>query len=195
VVHFLLELYTTFAGGVLSNPINSTVIQANNVGTSPYASFYIKFNVTEPLLFLSPYISGHSNSQSALVGVSNMLLTLNIGSANRVWSNASYGNLNGVADPVPITPTISNVSLMAFTNTALLMCFLTIPPTLYDKVARINICNYNQYTPYQTTFTSNLASKASLSYSTITSTNKTNYICTSTRRNINNLRFQLVLKH
>jgi hypothetical protein len=64
-------------------------------------------------------------------------------------SNASYlNNAAGVK-----TKTISGVSLKAFQNTKLLLNFLTLPPTLYDKIEPKNIVNYNQFNCYKYTFT------------------------------------------
>lgn len=124
--------------------INGYVIKASGLGTAPFASFILRFTSTEPLLFLSPYIYGNINDKAGLLGINNMTLTLNIGGANRCFSNASYALTAGDVK----TATISNVSFVKYTDAKLLMSFLSVPPMLYDKIESKNIVNYNQYTSY-----------------------------------------------
>jgi len=128
-------------------------IKASGAGTSPFAYFYIEFTTTEPLLFLSPFISGSSNNQASFLGVNNMTVTLNVGNASRVMSNASFAIPDGQTDPVR---TLSGVSLVSFASTQLLFNFLTIPPTLYSKIEPKNVLHYNSYTFYNTTSQSDI---------------------------------------
>lgn len=141
---FPIKITSDTAG---ANPINYS-IQADATGTSPLSSFYITFTTTEPLLFLSPFISGNSNNQASFLGLNNLTLQMNISSANRVMSNASYALTSG-ANPVS-TQTISNVSLVGFKETRLLLNFLSIPPSIASKIEPKNIVNYNQYVSYST---------------------------------------------
>ncbi|RZK47831.1 MAG: hypothetical protein EOO99_12150, partial [Pedobacter sp.] len=130
------------------NVLPSLEIRADDAGTSPLASFIVRFKTTEPLLFLSPYISGNSNNHGAFLGINNLTLTMNLGDASRVMSNASYALRKDNEDPVK---TIANVSLKQYAGASLMLNFLNIPPTLYAKMEAKNIVNYNQYTSYNYT--------------------------------------------
>lgn len=142
-------------------PINSLQINASATGQAP-AGCLLRFTTTEPLLFLSPYISGHSNNKSAFLGLNNLTITMNLGDANRIMSNASYAmNQAGTAS----IPTISNVLFKSYSNAKLLLNFLTIPPVLYSKIEPKNIVNYNQYTSYNYSVGSAIAPKATTTMS------------------------------
>ena len=114
-------------------------VQSTAAGANPYNSFLITFTTIEPLLFLSPFISGDSKNKSGLIGLNNLTFTMNLGSANRLLSNASI--INGVQ-------TIQSVQLTSVINPTLLFTFLTIPPQLYSKLEPKNICNYTNYQAY-----------------------------------------------
>lgn len=119
-------------------------ISADANGTSPYASILLKFITTEPLLFLSPFISGNSNNKASFLGLKNLTITMNLGDATRVMSNASYADLSEVVnedDDINVS-TISNVTLKSCNNSKLLLNFLTIPPQLYSKIEPKNVVNY-----------------------------------------------------
>ena len=142
-------------------------VTSTAAGENPYNSFLITFTTIEPLLFLSPFISGDSKNKSGLLGLNNLTFTMNLGSANRLLSNASYIGGN---------PTISSVQLSnvsGIVNPTLLFTFLTIPPQLYSKLEPKNICNYTNYQPYQ--FTQALALPAYVNnpipYQTLTFSN------------------------
>jgi hypothetical protein len=126
-------------------PINSLQITTSAAGTAPFSSFIVKFTTTEPLLFLSPFISGNSNNSSAFLGLNNLTITMNLGDASRTMSNASYATL---ANKTTKIQTISSVSLSKYSNAKLLLNFLTIPPVLMAKIEPKNVCNYNQYSSY-----------------------------------------------
>ena len=82
-------------------------VYADEHGTSPYPYLIVRFVTVEPLLFLTPYISGNSNNHAAFIGLNNLTITMNFGQANRSMSNASYALLaNGTS-----VQTISNVTL------------------------------------------------------------------------------------
>ena len=147
---FPVKLFRTTADG--GAQINGLTIRASDDsvdengedvpgGTAPFASFIIRFTTTEPLLFLSPFISGLSKNHASFLGLNTLNLTLNFGDATRVMSNASYGQ--GMQ-----TKTISNVSFVKANNSKLLMNFLDIPPQLMAKVEPKNVVNYNQYMSY-----------------------------------------------
>ena len=133
-------------------------ISATGAGALPFNSFYLKFTTTEPLLFLSPYISAHSNNKASFLGLNNLTLTLNMGDASRVMSNASYADLYSVATPVvqgANVKTISNATFVQYESAKLLLQLLSIPPSMFSKISPKNIVNYNQYTSYN--FTSGFA--------------------------------------
>jgi hypothetical protein len=118
-------------------------VPASDGGTAPFSSFVIRFTTTEPLLFLSPFISGLSKNHASFLGLNTLNLTLNFGDATRVMSNASLGTHDGVN-----VPTIQNVSLVKANKSRLLLNFLDIPPQLMAKVEPKNVVNYNQYMSY-----------------------------------------------
>jgi len=144
-------------------PINGLKIVASAAGTAPFASFMIEFNVTEPLMFLSPFISGNSNNQAGFLGLNNLTLTLNLGSADRSISNSSYANLMGAQGKA--TRTISSVTLNSYSDAKLMLNFLTPPPMLYDKIESKNIVNYNQYTSYNYSINSPFNAGTNMTYS------------------------------
>jgi len=123
--------------------INALTIKADANGTAPFASFIIRFTTCEPLLFLSPFISGLSKSHASFLGLNTLNLTLNLGDATRVMSNASYATHATVS-----TKTISNVTFVKGNASRLLMNFLDIPYQLMAKVEPKNVVNYNQYMSY-----------------------------------------------
>lgn len=138
---FKVTISSDVAGKVpLPYTINST-----DAGANPFASFYLTFTTTEPLLFLSPYISGNSNNQAAFLGLNNLTITMNYGDSSRVMSNASYALPAGATVGVK---TISNVSLVSVSSSRLLLNFYTIPPQLFSKIVPKNVVNYNQYISY-----------------------------------------------
>lgn len=145
-----------------TTPIVGLEIVASGAGTSPYASFIVRFTVTEPLLFLSPYISGNSNNQSAFLGINNLTITMNLGDATRVMSNASYALL---ADGVTKSKTIQSVALSGYSGASLMLNFLSVPAVLYNKLEPKNVVNYNQYTSYNFTTGATLNHGATGSYS------------------------------
>jgi hypothetical protein len=123
--------------------INALTVKADADGTAPFASFIMRFTTCEPLLFLSPFISGLSKSHASFLGLNTLNLTLNLGDATRVMSNASYATHGGVS-----TKTISNVTFLKGNASKLLMNFLDIPPQIMAKVEPKNVVNYNQYMSY-----------------------------------------------
>ena len=147
------------------NAMNNLIVQTDAAGTSPVAGILLTFTTTEPLLFLSPLISGNSDCQAALLGVATFSVTLNIGDTSRVMSNASYGSHAGVN-----TQTIGIVSLSPFTNSNLLMNYLSIPPTLGDKIEPRNVVNYNNYISLPGNLTGSLAAGQSKAFPSSTFT-------------------------
>jgi hypothetical protein len=130
--------------------IDGLTIKANSVGTAPFASFIIRFTTTEPLLFLSPFISGLSKNHASSLGLNTLNITLNLGDATRVMSNASFGRLldTDVNGDVQVVKTISNVTFLKGNNSRLLLNFMDIPPQLAAKIEPKNVVNYNQYMSY-----------------------------------------------
>ena len=146
---FPVSLYTNGTDGKALPLINSLAINADDNGTSPYASIMLKFTTTEPLLFLSLFISGNSDNQATFLGLNNLTITMNLGNATRAMSNASYATL-AIVDNVEgnIVKTVSSVSLGYYSSAKLLLIFLNIPPPLFIKIEPRNVVNYNQYVPY-----------------------------------------------
>ena len=123
-----------------NTPLNTLTVKADENGHAPYSSFIVRFTTTEPLLFLSPFISGNSNNHAALIGINTLNVTMNLGDATRVMSNASYSTTG--------KKTISNVTFVKATAAKLLCHFLDIPPQLTAKVEPKNVVNFNQYMAY-----------------------------------------------
>ena len=115
-------------------------------GTPPtyYKKIQITFKTTEPLLFLSPFLSGNSNNAASFLGINNMTITLNIGQPNKVFSSGTYVE-NAAGNKVPA---IKNISVVKFTDPKLLLNFFTLPAQAFDKIQPKNICNYLQYAPF-----------------------------------------------
>ena len=76
-----------------------------------------------------------------------MVLTLNIGNANKVFSSATYVNTGPLAATL-VKPSIKGITLKGFTSPTLLMNFMTLPTQMYDKIEPKNITTYNQYATY-----------------------------------------------
>jgi hypothetical protein len=157
---FPIKLYDNTLTALPGLQITATTANPG-AGANPFPYFYLDFTTTEPLLFLSPWISGNSNNKAGMVGINNMTMICSIGDASRVMSNATVAKVyNNATPPVDVSSnivTISNVEVVSITNSKLLMKFLNIPPALASKISTRNVVNYNQYTPYQTTFTETIA--------------------------------------
>ena len=124
------------------NPLNSLQVVADGSGNVvPYV--YLKFTSTEPLMFLSPFISADANNKAAFLGLNNLTLTMNMGDASRVMSNASYAVPAAGGASIP---TISDVTYTGYDSAKLLLNLLTIPPAMFSKIEPKNVVNYSQYT-------------------------------------------------
>jgi hypothetical protein len=83
--------------------------------------------VTEPL-FLSPFANSE-NDKAGFLGLNNLVLNINIdNSCRRLWSSA--------------TGYITNIPLSSFTNSRLLMNFLSLQPEQYSKISAKNVLPY-----------------------------------------------------
>jgi hypothetical protein len=138
---FPVELY-----GLDGVALDTLVIKATEDGTAPYPGFIIKFRTTEPLLFLSPFISGNCKNHASFLGLNTLNVTMNMGDANRAMSNASYGTHDTNAK----TPTISTVTFIKASESKLLLNFLSIPAQMMAKIEPKNVVNFNQYMAYNT---------------------------------------------
>jgi hypothetical protein len=134
-------------------------ILATDTGAIPFPFFYIKFNTTEPLMFLSPYISAHSTNNGGFLGINNLTITANMGDATRVMSNASYATIDVNGTDTEMR-TISNVTFENCSNSRLLLNFLTVPSSLYSKLEPKNCLNFNQFTTYNYSSASTIPSKS-----------------------------------
>jgi hypothetical protein len=83
--------------------------------------------VTEPL-FLSPFANSE-NDKAGFLGLNNLVLNINIdNSCRRLWSSS--------------TGWITNIQLNSFTNSRLLMNFLSLQPEQYSKISAKNVLPY-----------------------------------------------------
>ena len=121
---------------VISGKVMDVIIAGDSVPEYDYIT--LTFTSTEPLLFLSPFISGYSNSNAAgLVGINNMNIVCNIGNCNKVFSTMSSAKT-----------VISEITLTDLKESKILLNFISLPASIYDKVAAKNIVNYQQYQAY-----------------------------------------------
>jgi len=155
-------IHNIFGGGT------DTSVISTNVGDT--WAVEITLTVTEPFLFLSPFINCSPASGAGLVGINNMSLVLNIdNSCKRLFSTANTTVAGG-----NLTSYISSISLgksgqqIGFLNTRLLFNFLSLQPEQYAKIATKNCVEYKDYPRYLTTSTSNTPLAAGAS-TTITS--------------------------
>lgn len=144
---FPVKLFEVKQDGTAGDPIKGLSIKTDANGTSPYASIIIRFTTTEPLLFLSPFISGLSKNHASFLGLNTLNITLNLGDATRVMSNASTAVLEAKnsAGESQVANTITNVTFVKGNNSRLLLNFMDIPPQLMSKIEPKNVVNYNQY--------------------------------------------------
>ena len=129
------------------NELPSYTIKADNHGTNPYGDgIFIEFVTTEPILFLSPFISGNSNNKAAFMGINKMNLTFQMNAnGSYAMSNALYATNGSNTE----SATISNVQLVNLTDTYALCNFLSIPANLASKIPIKNVLNYNQYQAFK----------------------------------------------
>lgn len=137
-------------------PISGLQVKADANGTAPFSSFIIRFTTVEPLLFLSPFISGNSNNSAGFLGLNTLNITLNLGDASRVMSNASYGDISG---GLTDQKTISNVTFLKANNSRVLMNFKDVPPSLMANIEPRNVVPYNQYMSYNYSTSQSIAAK------------------------------------
>ena len=138
-------------------PLNSLEVKCDAAGKAPYPFIYLDFKTTEPMMMLSPYISGSSNNKSGFIGINTLTITANLGTADRCMSNASFGTKSG---ELVLSRTISKVSLENYTSAKLLLQFKTPSVTMYSKIEPKSVVNYNQYEPYSYSSGVSIAPKA-----------------------------------
>ena len=131
------------ASGIVSQ--DSSLVSTGDTDTW---TIEVSATTTEPLMCLSPFTSNmFSTNQGALIGINNMNFNFNIDSTcSRVWSSAGYSN-----DPTTLKklPYIDSISLgnsysgqLPFTNTQMLLNFLTLQPHQYAHIKSKNILPY-----------------------------------------------------
>ena len=125
------------------------------VSTGAAQTVYVKFTVAEPLM-ISPLIfaAPQSNSQG-MYGVQNMNFTFSMGDASRVWRTSN---------PASVHP--KSVSVLSYSNTQLLFNFIT--PHASDLLPSRNVCPYQEFPRYITSFNASLASGAVQTYKSST---------------------------
>lgn len=127
---------------------------ADSTGTSPRASFILRFRVTEPLLFMSLFISGSANNCASLTGLNKLDIKLTFGDATRCMSNASYALLH---DDTTSAKTISAVTYLKYTDPIAFMRSMIIPDTCARKIVTRNVVNYNNYRSEVTQLSTSMA--------------------------------------
>jgi hypothetical protein len=154
--------YITVNGIQTIQQPDALFVQANGDGTSPVEYIILTFTTTEPLLFLSPYISGLSNNQASFLGINSLTITMNLGDCSRIMSNASYA-MTGTAITAPSSSvkTIDTVTLVETTANKLLLNFFTLPPNLFARIEPKNTVNFNQYSSWNYTSSTPIAPGAS----------------------------------
>jgi hypothetical protein len=129
---FLIKHYTLAGGLVDASPISTLLTDWWVIDVSQ--------TFTEPL-FVSPMLFGDPKfNQSSFVGVNNFQLTMNIDqSMKRFWSTGMP--FTNVAADIPYT-----LTLRSFTDSALLLNFLTAPiPLILPPISTVPFSNYINY--------------------------------------------------
>ncbi|NBP02242.1 MAG: hypothetical protein EBU90_19390 [Proteobacteria bacterium] len=146
-----------YAGGVYQDH--------SPISTDPTNVFkiFLKVELTEPFLALSPFVNCEPQHQAGLVGVNNMSMVLNVdNSCRRVFSTANnsvVGNgLSGYITNIALgwadAPNGGSAQAVGFQNTRLLFNFLSLQPEQYAKISTKNVVPYLDYPRYLTTFAS-----------------------------------------
>jgi hypothetical protein len=149
-----------YVGGVFAD--NSPI------STDPLTNtwkIFIKVQLTEPFLALSPFINMTPNCCAGLVGVNNMSMVLNVDSScKRLFSTANNavniggngltGYISGIALGWADAPNGGASQAVGFANTRLLFNFLSLQPEQYAKISTKNVVPYLDYPRYLTTFSS-----------------------------------------
>jgi hypothetical protein len=159
-ITFLGGTYTP-AGGV---PTGFSAQAITNSGDT--FSLVFRISVTEPFLFLSPFINNNPENQAGLIGINNISLVANIDqSMKRFFSTANVNFLPGTNGVTP--QFISSIALgsqlggiatqQGFANTRLLLNFLSLSPEQYSKISTRNVVPYMEYPRYLTQNTNSSA--------------------------------------
>ena len=149
--------YTAFGG----TPVLFTSQPVANAGDT--YSLVFSISVTEPFLFLSPFINNSPENQAGLIGINNISLVANIDqSLKRFFSTANTQVLMGASNVTPafissialgssISQTFApGTSQQGFAKTRLLLNFLSLSPEQYSKISTRNVVNYMEYPRYLT---------------------------------------------
>ena len=128
----------------------SNGLQPVTDGTSK--TIYVKFTVAEPLMISPLIFCNPSSNNQGMYGVQNMNFTISMGDASRVWRTASTF--------------AKTVSVLSFSNSQLLFNFLT--PHSSDLLASRNVCAYQEFPRYITSFNNSLASGATQTFKSST---------------------------
>lgn len=157
----------TFNGGTFNGtafgPGTETPFPPPYTLTTDIYKLVFTIKVTEPFLFLSPFINNNPENQAGLLGINNISLVANIDqSMKRFFSTA-----NTVVTANAVSPAyISNIQLgntlgitglngqLGFGSTRLLLNFLSLSPEQYSKISTRNVINYMEYPRYLTQLTS-----------------------------------------
>ena len=146
--------------------VNGVDTDASPISTSATTNTWkieIVLQVTEPFLFLSPFVNSCPASNAGLVGINNMSMVLNVDSScKRLFSTANT-SITGAGSNAVINSYITGIQLgtaatpIGFQNTRLLFNFLSLQPEQYAKIATKNVVDYRDYPRYLTTSTNNIA--------------------------------------
>jgi hypothetical protein len=131
----------------------------NQVSQNELDTYFIVLNytLTEPLLYLSPFVSLETaHNRAGLVGINNISFNMVIdANVKRVWSSASYAPVPGTA--ADTLPTFANctqlkgIRLVDISDSFLLFNFLSASP---EQALRISTRNIVPYMDYNTRFLS-----------------------------------------
>jgi hypothetical protein len=118
-------------------------IKVDDSGNYP-KSIYVACTTVEPLLFLSPFISGAADSVAGFLGISKMSLQFNLGACNKIWSSGTYAKTTSSGDVK--VKTIRNITLSKEPgDPTILTNVYTLPSSLYAKMTPRNVCPYIGY--------------------------------------------------
>jgi hypothetical protein len=155
--------FTTTTGTTSFGPNTETPNPPDYITTNDVYQLVFTIKVTEPFLFLSPFINNNPENQAGLLGINNISLVANIDQSMKRFFSTANTKLTGTA----VSPAyISNIQLgntlgitglngqLGFGSTRLLLNFLSLSPEQYSKISTRNVINYMEYPRYLTQLTS-----------------------------------------
>jgi len=158
--------HTTDSGGGESPTVTDELL----ISQGPTDTWVITVQVTvcEPFMALSPFLNNDSMNNSGLIGINALTVVLNIDSGcKKLWSSMG-ANVNADGS---LSPYITSINLgvpakvgpgmalagqvCGFSNTRLLLNFLSLQPEQYSKMSTRSVTPYYDFPRYLTSNSNN----------------------------------------